>query len=341
MNCNACKGKCRKFGKHRNGLQRFRCDKCKKTYTEEHSRLLGAMAVPEDKAILALRLLIEGNSIRSTERITGVHRDTIIRLLIRTGENCGRMMAEGIKGIPVKDVQVDEIWGFVYKKETHKWFEEKDNKKIGDAYTFVAIERNTKLVLTFLLGRRDIKTTNQFIENVRTATGPQRFQLTSDGFRPYMDAMKVRLWDKCDYGMLIKVYAPPRDGEQRYSPADVVEALPRVIMGHPERYLICTSHVERQNLTMRMAMRRLTRLTNGFSKKWENLNAALALHFAHYNFCRVHQTIRVTPAMEAGITHHVWSLRKLVQMAETFQPEPEPEAEKITPEVPIHPPMQE
>jgi transposase-like protein/IS1 family transposase len=328
MKCDKCKIECVKFGKHRNGLARFRCKQCGKTYTEPHERLLGAMTVPEEQALAALRMLLEGMSIRAVERITGLHRDTIISILVQTGERCAEFLSRVIRDVPVSDVQADEIWGFVLKKEKHKTFEETLDNKIGDAYCFVAIERNTKLVLTYKLGRRDVKTTNEFIEQVRTATAPGRFQMTTDGFKPYIDAMKVRLWDRANYGMLIKVFATPREGEQRYAPGDFVEALPKVIMGRPELDLICTSHIERQNLTMRMAMRRLTRLTNGFSKKWDNLNWALALHFAYYDFCRVHQTIRVTPAMESGLTDHIWTLRELV---ETGKPPKKVEQPEIQP----------
>jgi IS1 family transposase len=147
---------------------------------------------------------------------------------------------------------------------------------------------------------------------VRGATSPQRFQISTDGFQPYVSAITTTLSDRCDFAQLIKVYATAREGEARYAPPDVVDAYPKTIMGDPDRNRICTSHIERQNLTMRMQIRRLTRLTNAFSKKWENLWAALCLHFAWYNFCRIHQTLQITPAMAAGIADHVWDLRELL-----------------------------
>ena len=313
MTCHNCRIEARRFGKHRNGLQRFRCAQCGKTYTEPHEKPLEGMTTPQDKALLALRLLVEGNSIRSIERTTELHRDTILRLLVLVGEKCEKLMGRVIVNVPVEDVQCDEIWGYVYKKEAHKLPAEANDEGIGDAYCFVAIERRTKLVLNFALGRRSQTTTDAFIEGLRAATSPQQFQISTDGFQPYISAITTTLSDRCDFAQLVKVYAQaPEEERRRYSPPDVTHAEKVPIMGNPDREKICTSHVERQNLTIRMCMRRLTRLTNAFSKKWENLWAAYCLHFAYYNFCRVHQTLRVTPAMEAGITSRVWNFADLL-----------------------------
>jgi hypothetical protein len=183
------------------------------------------MTVPMDKALLALQLLIEGNSIGSTERITDLDRNTIMELLVLAGEKCNKVMGRLIIGLPVKDVQCDEIWGFIQKKEAHKRPEEAKDETIGDAYCFVGIERHSKLVLNFALGRRNQETTDIFIEGLRAATAPNPFQITTDGFQPYISAIETTLSDRVDYAQLIKVYAAPREGEQRYSPADVVEAL--------------------------------------------------------------------------------------------------------------------
>lgn len=221
-------------------------------------------------------------------------------------------MGRVIVNVPCRDVECDEIWGCVRKKEGHKLPEEENDNTIGDAYCFVAIERHTKLILNFALGRRDNATTNVFIEGLRAATAPQRFQITTDGFEPYVKAIQDTLADRCDFAQLIKVYGQEPGEEHRYSPPAVLEALPKPIMGDPDPKMICTSIVERQNLTIRMQMRRLTSLTNAFSKKWENLWAAYCLHFAYYNFCRIHKTLRVTPAMEAGITDHVWEIAEVL-----------------------------
>jgi transposase-like protein/IS1 family transposase len=312
MSCEDCKTVCQRFGKHRNGLRRFRCPLCKRTFTEAHELTLGEMFVSEDKMILALKLLLEGNSIRSTMRITGVDQNTIMKMLKLAGERCEKVMGRLIVNVCVKDVECDEIWGFVQKKEGHKSKAEENNETIGDQYCFVAIERNTKLVLNFALGRRNKATTDIFIEGLRHATAPKQFQITTDGFAPYVHAIADTLADRVTFAQLIKVYKAPSEGEGRYSPAEVasVEVVP--VLGQPDPARICTSIVERQNLTIRMQMRRLTRLTNGFSKKWDNLWSAYCLHFAYYNFCRIHRSIRVTPAMESGIADHVWELKELM-----------------------------
>ena len=284
MTCDECNVDCQRFGKHRNGLRRFRCPSCKKTHTEPHERLLGSMNLSESKALLALQLLIEGNSIRSTERISGADRNTIMKLLVMAGERCEKLMGRVIVNVPVKDVECDEIWAFVQKKEGHKRPSEENNETIGDQYCFVAIERNSKLVLNFALGRRNQQTTDLFIEGLRSATSRQHFQITTDGFAPYRSAISNTLEDRCDFAQLIKVYRAGTEGEARYSPAEVASTEVVPVFGNPDPERICTSIVERQNLTIRMSMRRLTRLTNAFSKSWDNLWAAYCLHFAYYNF---------------------------------------------------------
>ncbi|MGO9228169.1 MAG: hypothetical protein ACLQKA_03005 [Bryobacteraceae bacterium] len=312
MTCQNCRSECRKFGKHRNGLRRFQCRQCRKTFTEPHETLEG-MYTGLENAAKALQMFVEGCSVSTVERLTGIHHTTLLRLLVVAGERCERVMARLVTNVPVTDVKCDEIWGYVGKKEGHKLPMEADDNTIGGAYCFVAIERKTKLILNFALGRRDQATTDIFIEGLRTATAPERFQVTTDGFEPYISAITTTLSDRCNFAQLIKVYAEaPREERRRYSPPDVthIERVP--VMGDPDKKQISTSHVERQNLTIRMQMRRLTRLTNAFSKKWENLWAAYCLHFAWYNFVRIHQSLRVTPAMQAGITNRPWSIGDLL-----------------------------
>jgi len=309
MTCHNCNSRCKKFGKHRNGLQRYRCRQCSKTFTEDHATPLGSMYTPLDKAAKAIELLVEGCSVSTVERFTGLHHTTILSLLVLVGEKCGRLLESRIRNLPVSDVQCDEIWGFVGCKEKNNVSGEPTR---GDAYCFVAIERNTKLVLSWHLGRRTARDTFAFTEKINEATQGQ-FQITTDGFKPYFDAVHMSLGTRVDFAQLVKVYAAPRDGEQRYSPAEVVDTVPLPRWGQPELSRICTSHVERQNLTMRMQIRRLTRLTNAFSRKWENLHAALALYFAWYNYCKFHHTLRSTPAMAAGITDHIWSITELLE----------------------------
>ena len=244
-------------------------------------------------------------------RITGLDQNTIMKALALAGEKAERVMAEKIRGIEVRDVECDEVWSFIGKKE--KRVRPEDDPNLGDCYTFVAIERHSKLVLNVAIGKRNQTTTDVFIEGVRHATASTPFQVTTDGFAPYRSAITTTLHDRLSgFAQLIKVYRTPQDGEKRYSPAEVasVEVVP--VYGQPDPERICTSIVERSNLSLRMGIRRFTRLTNAFSKKWENHAAAIMLWFAYYNFCRIHKSLRVTPAIEAGITDHVWDLSELL-----------------------------
>jgi len=223
-------------------------------------------------------------------------------------------MEERIHGLRVKEVQCDEMWGYVGMKEKTKARKGRDETTIGYAYTFVAIERHSKLVLAWHLGRRTERDTVAFTEKLAAATEGS-FQVTTDGFSPYKDAIVLTLAAQgVDFAQLVKVYASNPESETRYSPADCIGCKKTPVFGDPDRAKISTSHVERQNLTMRMQMRRLTRLTNAFSKKWEKLYAMLALYFTWYNFVRVHQTLRVTPAMEAGLTDHFWTITELLRV---------------------------
>lgn len=314
MVCHNCQLKAQRYGKDRKGNQRFRCLPCNKSFSEPQEKPLGNMYLPMDKALLCLNLLVEGVSIRSIERITGVEKKTILSLLVLVGEKCERLLDEKLRKVKVNDLQLDEMWGFVSMKEKTKKRKGKDDVTLGDAYTFVAIERHSKLVVAWHLGRRTERDTLAFTEKVYQAVdGTEgRFQVSADGFAAYPDALAYSLGTRVDFAQLIKIYGVSDDEDHRYSPSQIKEVVTVPVFGNPDSDRICTSHVERQNLTMRMMMRRLTRLTNGFSKKWENLKAALALHFAYYNFCRIHSTIRCTPAMEAGVTKHVWELKDLL-----------------------------
>jgi IS1 family transposase len=252
--------------------------------------------------------LVEGNSIRSTERMTGIHRDTIMRLLLAVGDRCGQILNERMRKLPCRIVQVDEIWTYVGKKERH--LTDEDNPlEVGDQYVFVAMDSETKIVPSFRIGKRNAANTWYFMQDLEQRFA-YRVQLTTDGFRPYINAVEDAFGVNVDYAMLVKLYG--KDESEPYAPAQIVQSLPIPVMGDPKPGLISTSHIERQNLTMRMQLRRFTRLTNAFSKKLANLKAACALHFAHYNFCRVHQTLRVTPAMAAGVVSEIWPLSALL-----------------------------
>jgi IS1 family transposase len=266
------------------------------------------MYTAPEKVESVISLLVEGCSIRSIRRITGIDQNTVTKILVLAGERCERLLEAKIRNVQVSEVQCDEMWGFVGCKEKRNTTGDPER---GDAYCFVAIERNTKLVLTRHLGRRTARDTMAFTEKLDAATAGQ-FQITTDAFPAYFDAVHTCLGTRVDFAQLIKVYASPAEDEHRYSSARVVETIARPVLGQPDAEKICTSHVERQNLTMRMQIRRLTRLTNAFSKKRENLRAAVALYFGWYNFCRTHRTIRCTPGMEAGITNHTWTIGELL-----------------------------
>jgi transposase-like protein/IS1 family transposase len=314
VSCHTCKTECKRKGRDRNGRQRYQCRQCAKTFLEPREDHLDGMTIGIDQAEMVMKLLLEGNSVSSVERITGIHHTTILKLLVLAGEKCERIMGEKVRNVEVRDVELDELFSFVNKKQ--KRVKPEDDPSFGDAYVFVAIERHSKLVLNIAMGKRNQATTNVFVEGIRHATSRNPFQITTDGFPAYRSAITTTLHDRLTgYAMLIKVYKASQEGEARYSPAEVqsVEVVP--VYGQPDPERICTSIVERQNLSVRMGLRRFTRLTNGFSKKWENHWAAVACWFAFYNFCRVHKSIRMTPAMAAGISDHIWSVRELLEAA--------------------------
>ncbi|MCH8266988.1 MAG: IS1 family transposase [Acidobacteria bacterium] len=293
-------------------IQRYLCKQCGKRFSEPQNKPLGDVRLPMEKVRLILHCLVEGNSVRGTARLCGVEKRTVLNLLKAAGEHCERLLERRLRGAPVKDLQLDEVWTFVFKKEQNKWLSEAGNQRIGDAYTFIALERESKLIVAWHLGKRTAKSTEAFIAKLRTATAETCFQITTDGFTPYPPAIENTFGSDVDYAQLVKIYGQPEEGRERYSPAEVINAVPTPVLGSPDRERICTSHVERQNGTLRQWCKRLTRLTYAFSKKWENLQAALALHFAYYNCCRIQGRLRVTPAMEAGITDHVWNLNELL-----------------------------
>ena len=312
MTCEACQVICQRFGKHRNGLRRFRCPKCLKTYTEPHRRTLDTMYIPQDKAVLALRLLLEGNSLRSTQRITGMDINTLMTLLVKAGERCQSLMDSKLRNLHMEHIQIDEIWTYVGKKRRN--VRTGDSPELGDQWVFVAIDADTKLVPAFHVGKRHYSDTRTFLWDLYGRM-EGRTQITTDGLHHYTAGVPETFGLDVDFAQVVKMFDHGQfdTTETRYSPSPIVEVISKVRSGDPDPDHISTSYVERQNLTMRMAIRRFTRLTNAFSKKLVNLKMAVALHFAYYNFCRVHSTLRVTPAMEAGLADHVWSLAELIQ----------------------------
>lgn len=315
MNCTACGMSTKKFGKDRNGHQRFRCLSCKKTFIEVHERPLGEMRLSMEKAISVLQHLVEGCSIRTTERITGVEKRTILSLLALVGCRSEQFMSQRIHSLQVKDVSCDEIWGYVGMKARTKARKKISEKELGDAWCFIGMERNTKLILAWHLGKRNMDDTVAFTEKLAHAT-TGNFQITTDAFPAHKDAIIHSLGAQhVDFAQVVKVYRSNQESETRYSPSVCIGCKKIATFGNPNLPKATTSHIERQNLSVRMGMRRMTRLTNAFSKKWINLKHAYALQFAYYNFCRVHQTLKVTPAMESGLTDHVWTISELIQAA--------------------------
>jgi IS1 family transposase len=269
-----------------------------------------------EKRAQIINALVEGNSLRSAARLCDVAFNTVLKLLPEIGQACEDYQRRAMVNLPCKRVQCDEIWSFCYAKQKNVPEELRGKHGYGDVWTWVAIDADTKLVPCWRIGGRDPWNAQHFMHDLAKRLS-NRVQLTTDGHRTYLLAVELAFGNDIDYAMLVKLYSSDkREGEVRYSPADCIGTREIPIIGKPKRRDISTSYAERQNLTMRMKMRRFTRLTNAFSKKLDNHRWAVALYFMHYNFCRIHQTLRVTPAMEAGITDHVWTINEVVAMME-------------------------
>lgn len=270
-----------------------------------------------EEKVRVVSCLVEGNSLRSTVRMTGIHRTTIQKLLAELGKACSEYQDRTLRNLTCKRVQCDEVWSFVYAKEKNVPDEMKGHG-VGDVWTWLALCPDTKLVPCWYVGNRDAISAHHFMHDLAGRLA-HRVQLTTDGLRTYLQATEDAFGGDIDYAMLVKIYGTQvgpgaQTAEVRYSPAQCMGARKAVICGQPDYAHVSTSHAERQNLTMRMSMRRFTRLTNAFSKKIENHEHAIALHYMYYNFARIHMTLRVTPAMEAGISDHVWSLQEIVAL---------------------------
>ncbi len=265
-----------------------------------------------DKQIAVIGALAEGSSIRSIERITGVHRDTIMRLGVKVGKGCTSLMDAKMRDLSCNRLEFDEIWGFVGKKE--RSVRRGDSNEVGSVWTWCAIDADTKLVPAFLVGHRDAKTATAFAQDVASRM-KNRVQLSTDGFHGYAEAVRKSFGMDVDYGQIVKVYGTMEFGERRYSSSGVLSSEKFIRTGNPNPDLISTSYIERLNATTRLHMRRLTRLTLAFSKKRENFEAAVGLHFAYYNFVKRHNTLRCTPAMAAGVTSTTWSVGDLLEAA--------------------------
>jgi IS1 family transposase len=269
--------------------------------------------LPIAKRAQILHSLVEGNSLRSASRLADVSINTVYKLLVDAGEACAAYHDEHVRGVASRRVQCDEIWSFVYAKAKNVATAKRQDLAYGDAWTWVAIDADTKLVLSYLVGGRDSEYAMALMDDLRQRV-TSRLQLTTDGHSPYLQAVEEAFGADIDYAMLIKIYgAPPASVEaaRRYSPSECLGTRKDKITGNPDPKHVSTSYVERQNLTMRMQMRRFTRLTNAFSKKIENHAHAVALHYMHYNFVRIHKTLRITPAMAAMVTDRLWTIEDI------------------------------
>lgn len=279
----------------------------------KHHFIMNKLSREKQTQIIAA--LVEGNSLRSTSRLCDVAFNSVLKLLPQIGRACLEYQDKTLRNLTCKRIQCDECWSFCYAKQKNIPAEKQGQFGYGDVWTWVAIDPDTKLVPSFMVGNRDLQTAKIFISDLAGRL-TNRVQLTTDGLRVYLQAVEDAFGRDIDYAMLVKLYGNDREAEARYSPAECIGCKEIGIMGRPDPRHISTSHVERQNLSMRMGMRRFTRLTNAFSKKVDNHFWAIALYYMHYNFARIHKTLRVTPAMEAGVSDHVWSVEEIASLLE-------------------------
>jgi IS1 family transposase len=262
---------------------------------------------------MIVKALVDGVGVNATCRLTGAAKHTVLKLLREIGDACAKYHDEHVRNVRCKRIQCDEIWSFVHSKQKNVKPEMKGVFGFGDVWTWTAIEASSKLIVSYMIGLRDSGYANDFMRDVASRIA-NRVQLTTDGLKAYLDAVEDAFHGEIDYAQLIKIYGPTAPGAARYSPPNCIGCERHEIAGEPERKHISTSIVERQNLSMRMGMRRFTRLTNAHSKKVENHAHAISLYFMHYNYCKIHSTLRVTPAMQGGLTDHVWEIEELLDL---------------------------
>jgi IS1 family transposase/transposase-like protein len=300
--------KTKKHGKDYKGNQRTRCVACGKTFIDKPAPAYGNLRITDREAATVLGMLLEGMSIRACERLSGVCRNTIGDLILRVGQQCERFLSRAIVDVKVEDIQCDEIWSFVGKKERTKALQ--GDPEHGDSWTFIAIERNTKLVLAYHIGARHNAEALRFLRKLNNAT-TGHFQITTDGLGSYTHNVPFTFGNRCDFGQLVKNFRQLQS-TIRYSPAKIIASEKKAVYGAPDMSRVCTSHIERFNLTMRMQLRRFTRLTNGFSKSAEHHEAMQGIFFVWYNWCRKHETIKQTPAMASGLAEKQWTILELL-----------------------------
>jgi transposase-like protein/IS1 family transposase len=311
MTCIRCKHfEAKRFGFYgRKKIQRFRCPGCKATFSAPQPKPLGNHYIDVEKTAQVMTLLLEGMSVRSVSRITGLHQATILSLLTTVGEKSRLLFDRHVRNVKPRFVEADELWAFVGCKERH--LHEDSPKEWGDTYTWLGIDAESKLIISYHVGKRDAGSAFEFIRDLRERVRG-RFQITTDGLRAYVPAIEEYFGAEIDFAQLVKIYGSSgTDGPDWYKPSQVIETIPTPISGDPDPKHISTSYVERTNLSVRMHLRRFGRLTNAFSKKLANLKSAVSIFAVFFNFCRVHSTLRTTPAMAAGLTEHIWSLQEL------------------------------
>ncbi len=309
-----------KYGKTKCGEQRYRCHSCGKTYVES-TKALDGMRIGVDKSAQIISMLCEGLSIRATARLSNTAPNTIMELLLIAGARCQRYMHDMHVNVPVENVQIDEIWSFVGCKERTRKRLSKPTGSCGDTYCFTALEGNSKLLVTYHIGERSGEEGWRFVRKLARACADEKFTIASDGWRPYKHLIPNH-FRKVDYGMVVKIFSSAQESN-RYSPGHIIEIKRKVIAGNPDEASLNTSHCERMNLSIRMGMRRFTRLTNGFSKSHEHHEAALALFFCHYNYVAKHGTLRTTPAVAAKLTDRPWTVAEMIERTANYvKPEP-------------------
>lgn len=313
MVCHRCQTEAFKFGFNPQGLQRYRCRQCRKTFSDIPARPLPDMRIDRDKLCQVVHLLCEGTGIRACERLTGLSRRTVLSIVEQAGAQCARLLDTRLRNVKAEQVEVDELWGFVRCKQA---IAAPDTNE-GDQFTYLSMERTTKLIINWFVGKRTKENTDIFMHDLKARLA-NRVQLSTDGLDFYKGrkfchgAVHRAFGYEVDYGVEIKRYGYEMQNQRRYSAPPCIGVTRIAKLGNPVRNLICTSHAERTNLSVRIFSRRHTRLTLGFSKKFENHKHAIALFVAHFNFCRKHSTHGKTPAMASGLTDHVWTIQELL-----------------------------
>jgi len=312
VTCHNCRSECSRFGFHK-GFQRYQCKQCKKTFSDIPEKPLDNLRVPFEKAVQITHLLVEGCGVRAIERLTGVHRDTVLAILEVVGYKCARLLDQKVRNHPFGFVQVDELFSFVGCKERNNV---NQSREIGEQYVYLGVDAQTKFIINFAIGKRDPVTTQIYVQDLKKRVQAP-FQLTTDGYAPYAPEVFYAYQDsRIHFAQLVKQYAADIDGqkgyERRYSPSQCISTRKVIRRGHPARDQISTSYVERTNLSVRLFNRRFTRLTLGYSKKLANLKHSVALFIAHFNFCRKHSAVAQTPAQACGLADHQWTIEELL-----------------------------